>query len=183
MAKQPTATTNIIPFDEAVSKGKELVAKLKELDGEQTQLQWRLGELADKATTEAKEDKKNYGNRTLPKFAEAIGIVPCTLGRYRDVYRAWKGIYAPGRELRASYSVMRALADHEGREQIVKDNPDLTQGEAREIMRAYNEQKAGKGKKREEAADAKDNRRWFKQLVIDARKMLSQADTRLRPRC
>ena len=71
---------------------------------------------------------------------------------------------------------MRALAGHEDREQIVKDNPDLTQGGAREIMRAYKEQKAGKGNKREESADAKEDRRWFKKLVIDARKLLSQAD-------
>jgi hypothetical protein len=181
-----TTTTNnnniIIPFDEAVAEGKDIVAKLGELDGEQTQLQLRLGELADKATTEAKEEKKNYGCRTLAKFAEAIGMVPCTLGRYRDVYRAWvkQGIRAPGR---VSYSVMRALADHKDREQLVKDNPELTQGEARKIARDYKERKAGKGNKPENkpeevSADqwSKDKGRWFKQLVKDANKLLGAAD-------
>ena len=109
MAKQPTATTNIIPFEKAViGEGKDIVAKLKELDGEQTQLQLRLGELADKATTEAKEDKKNYGNRTLAKFAEAIGIVERTLSRYRDTYRAGRTFPPRGGNWRRTRSCGRS---------------------------------------------------------------------------
>jgi hypothetical protein len=101
-------------------------------------------------------------------------MVPCTLGRYRDVYRAWKGIRAPGR---VSYSVMRALADHPDREQLVKDNP-LTQGEARKIMRAYKDWKAGKEDKPEASSDewGKDKARWFKNLVAIAHKLRGAAD-------
>ncbi len=75
-----------------------------------------------------------YREGTLKRFAKAIGISECTLGRYRDVYRAWKDISAPGRES-LSYAVARELAAHPDRAEIVRDNPDITKREAAKIRR------------------------------------------------
>src|SRR5262245_41433458 len=91
--------TDPIPFDDAVREGKKILA-----DADRGQ--WRLGELAHNV-------EKKYGEQKLAKFADAIGVAPCTLARYRDVYRAYEeyeDICAPGRESIPSYAVLRELA-------------------------------------------------------------------------
>lgn len=68
-----------IDFNKAVTEGKKIVAtalKSHEL---------RLGELADRV-------EPKYGDKTLLKFATAIGLHVATLNRCRSVYRAWKKI-------------------------------------------------------------------------------------------
>jgi hypothetical protein len=161
VAANTSAPTDTIPYDDAVSEGKKIIA-----DAERGQ--WRLGELADKVETK-------YDDQTLAKFADAIAVTPCVLARYRDVYRAWKDIYAPGRES-VSYSVLRELATHPDRKQIILDNPDLTKREAQEIMRKH--EGAANEKKEQEREDEwlRDNRRWFKDLVALANEATRAAD-------
>ena len=76
----PTAEKSIA-YDLAVREGKEIVAK-READD------WRLGELADRV-------QPKYADRTLEKFAKAIGVAACTLERKRSVFRAWMDISEP----------------------------------------------------------------------------------------
>jgi len=120
-----TPPTDTIPYDQAVAEGKKILA-----DAERGQ--WRLGELAHNV-------EKGYGERKLAKFAEAIGVAPCTLLRYRDVYRAWKDICAPGRKSISDipYSVLRELAGHKEREKIIHKDPNITKREAREEVRKF----------------------------------------------
>src|SRR5262245_42978698 len=65
-------------YDDAVEEAKKI---LKQFDSGQM----RLGELADKI-------EPKYGEHTLERFAADIGVAPCTLERYRSVYRAWPEI-------------------------------------------------------------------------------------------
>ena len=115
-----------IPFNDAEHEGKELVHRL---DSEWRQ--FRLGELAHRV-------KPVYGEGTLRKYAEAIGIALCTLDRYRTVYRAWAPILAPGRKL--SYAVARALASHPDRAEIIRENPEITKRNAEELARQHRAQ-------------------------------------------
>lgn len=158
-----TAPTETISFDEAVREGKAILAKIEE--AERGQL--RLGELADQLETQ-------YGDRTLAKYAKALAIAPCTLARYRDVYRAWDGagIRAPGR---LSYAVLRELATHPDRAEIIRDRPDLTKRAAQDEMRKH---KNGGQEKKEAAQEAewlRHNRKWFKDLVTLANEATSAA--------
>jgi hypothetical protein len=122
--QRPKRTPGPIAYDEAVREGKELV---RQLESEGAQL--RLGELAHR-------HKAVHGERdTLRQYAEAIGIVLCTLERYRTTYRKWADILALG--LKLSYAVARALANHPDREAIIRENPDITKREAEALMRKY----------------------------------------------
>lgn len=129
-----------IPYNDAVREGKELVHRL---DSEVDRM--RLGELAHKV-------EPVYGEGTLKKFADAIGIVKCTLERYRTVYRAWADISAPG--LKLSYAVARALAKHPDRAEIVTSNPDITKREAEDRARKY---RAESGDDEPDAGDEADD--------------------------
>ena len=111
-----------IVYEDAVAEARKIL--------EQFDLgQMRIGALADQVAIK-------YGERTLKNFARDIGIAVCTVGRYRDVFRAWKEIHAPGREL-IRYSVARELAAHPDRAEIVKDNPTITKREAGKLMRRF----------------------------------------------
>ena len=151
-----TTPTDTIPYDQAVAEGKKILA-----DAERGQ--WRLGELAHNV-------EKGYGERKLAKFAEAIGVAPCTLLRYRDVYRAWKDICAPGRKSISDipYSVLRELAGHKEREKIIHKDPNITKREAREEVRKLNGTAKKKQQQEQENAWLRDNRRWFNDLVAVA---------------
>jgi hypothetical protein len=152
-AKTPPVIETI-PYDDGVAECKEIVLKIE--DAERGQL--RIGEVADNLELE-------YGDRTIAKFAAAIGIAKCTVDRYRTVYRAWKGKLAPGPNLVPSYAVLRELAKHPEREQIIAKYPDTTKREAHDLMRKHN----GTAKEAKEAAQEsqwlKHYRKWFKDLV------------------
>jgi hypothetical protein len=105
-----------IKFDVAVREGKQIVARI---DGDQL----RLGELAERL-------EPIYGERTLQRFAQQIGVAACTLKRRRSVFRAWIGAPAP-----QSYSVAQELAAHPDRAEIVRANPNITKLEARDKMK------------------------------------------------
>jgi hypothetical protein len=138
------APTDTIPYDHAVREGQEIVLEIEA--AERGQL--RLGELADRL-------EPKYGNRTLAKFAAEIGVrSKCTLDRYRTVYRAWAGKLAPG-PISSSYAVLRELAKHPKREQIIRENPNLTKREAHNKMRDH---KRASGEKQKQ--DREDE--WLK---------------------
>jgi len=111
-----------IDFNKAVAEGKKIVTtalKAHEI---------RLGELADRV-------EPKYGDKTLAKFAIAIGLSVATVSRCRSVYRAWKKIKIKGPSPKSG--VLHALATHPAKEEIIKTNPKLTVREARTLMRDY----------------------------------------------
>jgi hypothetical protein len=114
--------TDFIPFEDGVREGNEILER-------ERQGSLRLGEIADKL-------ERKYADRTLAKFARAIGLAPCTVERHLSVYRAWKGKPARGPVL---YGVLRALQDHPDRASIIEENPKLTQKEAQKMMCAHKE--------------------------------------------
>jgi hypothetical protein len=143
-----------IPYNDAVREGKAILAEIEA--AERGQL--RLGELADKV-------EPKYKDRTLAKLAAELGVAPCTLARYRDVYRAWRDISAPGRES-VSYAVLRELATHPEREQLISKHPNLTKRGARNLMRGQETATKDKQKQTQQREDdwLRDNRRWFKEV-------------------
>jgi hypothetical protein len=85
----PATDTSKKPYEAAVAEGKAI------LSGTYYSGQLQLGMLADQLPIQ-------YGERTLAKFAQAIGITPWRLWcyrrryrrhnrRYRAIYRAWNG--------------------------------------------------------------------------------------------
>jgi hypothetical protein len=158
-----SAQPDTIPFDRAVAEGKQILA-----DAERGQ--WKLGELAHKV-------HPTYADRTLAKFAEAIGIAPCTLARHRDVFRAYpeyEAICGPGRES-VSYAVLRELATHPDRARIIRENPKITKREALAEMRKLKGTAKEKQAQEQEDAWLKHNRKWFKDLVALANEATSAA--------
>jgi hypothetical protein len=146
--RKPNGQNDRISYDEAVTEGREILAQIN--GAERGQL--RLGELADRL-------EPKYRDRTLAKFAAELGIAKCTLERYRTVYRAWQGILAPGANI--SYAVLRELATHPEREEIIRKHPNLTKREAHDLMR---KQKNSRNNEKDEDW-LKHCRAWFKRLV------------------
>jgi DNA repair exonuclease SbcCD ATPase subunit len=167
VATDTSAPTDTIPYDKAVREGKEIILEIE--SAERGQL--RLGELAHKL-------EKKYGDRTLAKFAAEIGVAKCTLDRYQTVYRAWEGKLAPG-PISISYAVLRELATHPAREQIISKNLNLTKREALDMMREL--KGAAKEKQKQEQEDdwLKHNRRWFRELYAHAEEAYRAADVAL----
>jgi hypothetical protein len=159
------ARIGTIAYDEAIDEAKEILART---DKDQI----RLGELADKV-------QPLYGDRTLASFAKQISIAPCTLARYRSVYRAWAEIEAPGP---VSYAVRRELQDHPDRAEIVKEQPNLTKAQARKIMREFK----GEPKLKSGSPDwrRKGHERWFRAVIALANEAIRAAavvDQSLKP--
>ena len=131
--KEPTTDTTapaeIIPFAKGLAEGKKILAEIEDV---RERGHFRLGEIADKIETK-------YGDRTHAKLAEGWNIAPLCFKRYLSVYRAWKGknIGAPGAPI-VPYSVLRELAGLEDREQIIRDNPNMTRREAEQLRREFN---------------------------------------------
>jgi len=143
-------------FDEAVREGKEILAQIDQAE----RGQFRLGALAHQVKTK-------YNDRSLARFAKEIGIAKCTLERYRTVYRAWEGKLAPG-PISTSYAVLRELATHPEREQIISKYPDLTKREAHDKMRKLKGSAKKKQQEEQENEWLKHDRKWFKDLVAIA---------------
>jgi hypothetical protein len=174
--KQPAADANAstgnIPFDEAVREARAII---KELETTAARVQWRLGELADNV------EKTKYGDRTQAKFAAEIGVAPCTLKRYRTVYRDWKSaaISAPGRFSIPSYSVLRELQTHPDRAEIIQTNPNITKGEAHKLMLKLKGAEEEQQQEEQENDWSKDNRRWLRELYNDMRDVSRRAGVAL----
>ena len=136
--KQHSEPTEIKYDDEAIAQGKKLV---KALDSSEM----KLGELADRL-------QPRYGKKTLARFAEDIGTKVATLNRCRSVYRAFKGIEAP----EPKFAVLKALQAHPLRDQIIKEQPNLTKREATTMMRDWYQ-----GHGEDEDWRVNETRRWF----------------------
>jgi hypothetical protein len=118
---------NDIPYADAVKEGRAL---RKERDDAERRTKLRLGELA------ARVERKTYGDRTLAKFAEEIGVRHCVLERYQSVWKAWdgQGKAAPGP---VSFTVLKELQNHPQRKEIVTDNPQITKREAAKLRHQH----------------------------------------------
>jgi hypothetical protein len=116
-----------------VDEGKRLVATADQMLATADENDWALAALADAVATRYKE-------KSLARFANEIGIAPCTLARRRTTYRHWKGIIQkndPGRFSSMSYTVARTLEKHPDREALVKANPGMTKREAADLMKRH----------------------------------------------
>jgi hypothetical protein len=124
---QDTTPTEIIPFDAGVDEAMQILANIDKVTDAG---HLRIGEIADKLETK-------YADRTLAKFAEAIGKSPSCVKRWRSVYRAWKDtqIGATWPQLNIPYSVLRELQDLPDREQLLIDDPKMTVREATRLKR------------------------------------------------
>ena len=135
-ATDSAALADVIPFEDAVRECKEIRARIEVRNEDTERDHFRIGEIADKV------EKTKYGDRTYAKLAERSNIAYSCLKRYLSVYRAWKGtpFGAPGPQS-VSYSVLRELAalpevaGLPNREQIIRDNPDITKREAEQLRR------------------------------------------------
>lgn len=136
----------VINYDEAVSEARQIIATIESNE-------MKLGELADRL-------EPRYGEQTLKKFAQEIGIAVCTLERRRSVYRAWKDIPAPAP---ISFSVAQELAAHPERARLITEQPNLTKGQARKLTRAW--RKKDQEEKASDVWELKEMKRWFKDLV------------------
>jgi hypothetical protein len=158
----PPPVPETISWEDAVAEGKRVVTEKKRLVTEADtmtakadQYGWRLGELADAVGTQ-------YGEKSLAKFATAIGVAPCTVKRHRTTYRHWKKFLsksAPGRFL---YSVARELESHPDKERLITDKPNMTKREAAALMKAYRNK------------PETEMKRWWKDLIV--RVFKAQAD-------
>jgi hypothetical protein len=102
---------NIVPYDTAVIEGKKIISEIDDK-------QWVLGDLADRI-------EPRYGDKTLLRFSEELGITYPALASYRAVARAW-----PEHFPRGKYSVARALMKVPDRREIVLKSPNLTYQQA-----------------------------------------------------
>lgn len=92
----------------------------------QENINWVIGDLACEIET-------GYGENTLAKYAEEIGINYGTLKYCCATSKAWSQ-----KVLRSTnWSAHKALNAHPQREQIVGENPNITAREASEKMREY----------------------------------------------
>jgi hypothetical protein len=134
-ATDTTAPADIIPFEDAVRECKAIRARIEGRNEDTERDHFRIGEIADKVQTK-------YKDRTHAELAKRSNIAYSCLKRYLSVYRAWKGtpFGAPGPQS-VSYSVLRELAalpevaGLPNREQIIRDNPDITKREAEQLRR------------------------------------------------
>jgi hypothetical protein len=83
---------------------------------------------------------------------------------------------APGPNLVPSYAVLRELAKHPERQQLIAEYPELTKREARDRMHKHN----GTAKEAKETAQEsqwlKHYRKWFKDLVALTNDVTRAAD-------
>jgi hypothetical protein len=115
---------------------------------EQTDINWKLGELATRV------DKK-YGEGRLKQFAEDIGIKYQSLINCRTTLLAW-----PQKTGRPVFSIAEALNPHPNRFKIIESFPNITREEARKRMqqfRDYESAKAARAAEKEAAKKPKSN--------------------------
>ena len=119
-----------IPYDEAVKDGRNLVSLMKDS-------QFELGQIADKL-------EPKYGDETLQRFSEDIGIEYGTLKSYRTTYKAWK--HEPVRP--RSFSVAKALNRLPDKAFHIEKHPDMTVHDAELMMQGLRTERSAGGKRR-----------------------------------
>ena len=173
-ATDTAAPAAIIPFEDAVRECKQIRARIEGRNEDTERDHFRIGEIADKVQTK-------YKDRTHAELAKRSNIAYSCLKRYLSVYRAWKGtpFGAPGPQS-VSYSVLRELATLEDREQIIRDNPNMTRREAEKLRRERN----GKGKGNRDGQGngtggsgfSEDKRRYVKDMRTRAEDLRKKAE-------
>jgi len=181
--KEPVTDTaapaDIIPFENAVRECKEIRARIEVRNEDTERDHFRIGEIADKVQTK-------YGDRTHAELAKRSNIAYSCLKRYLSVYRAWKGtpFGAPGPQS-VSYSVLRELAAlPEGaglpnREQIIRDNPDITKREAEQLRRERKKDTASSSAQQAQSSGKqflKDKLRYLKGVCNSQEKVRREAE-------
>ena len=158
---ETTAQIDTIAYDAAVREGKEIVLEIEAAErGQLGSVNWRTGWSPSTATARL---------RNLPP---RLVSHKCTVDRYRTVYRAWAGKLAPGPNLVPQYAVLRELATHPEREQIIRQNPNITKREAHDKMRAL------KRNEKEKAEEAQEED-WAQAQHGDGSKSLPLSPTKL----
>jgi hypothetical protein len=129
-----SANTSTTPTDTNEAEYLASVERCKAAIADISKKQWVLGDEADKV-------EKRYGKNRLEHFARDIDFPgePSTLGRYRDVCRAWP----KNRGRPRFFASAQLLATHKDRFGIVERNPNISVREAREIIRKCNAGLAG----------------------------------------
>jgi hypothetical protein len=112
-----------IPYDEAVEQGRRLVLVMKDS-------QFELGKIADRL-------EPKYGDSTLQRFAEDIGIDYGTLKSYRTTQKAWKD--QPARP--KGFSVAKALNPHPRKAEVIQEKPDISVKEAEKEVQTWKEER------------------------------------------
>jgi hypothetical protein len=171
-----------IPFDAGVDEAKKILANIEKVSDAG---HLRIGEIADKLETK-------YGDRTLAKFAEAIGKSPSCVKRWLSVYRAWKNtqIVATWPQSKTPpYSVLRELQDIPDREQIILDDPKMTVREAIALKREREGKDKNKGKgaggsakggqKEPQGSFRTDKRRFLKEVCTNQEALRRKAEEAL----
>jgi hypothetical protein len=162
-------TDERINYYKAVAEAREILATIDSAE----RGYFRLGQLAHERVEAA-----DYGDRTLAKFADDVGVAKCTLDRYATVYKAWKGILAPGPKT-PSYSVLRELAPHADDpacKKAILDDPNITKREARDLKRRLKGVEEEKAKEAQETEWLKDIRRGLRELYDHAEEAYRAAE-------
>jgi hypothetical protein len=173
--EQDIRPTEIIPFDAGVDEAKKILANIGKVSDAG---HLRIGEIADKLETK-------YGDRTLAKFAKAIGKSPSCVKRWLSVYRAYKNtqIGAARPQLQIPYSVLRELQDVPDREQLILDNPKMTMRDAEQLRRARNGTVASSSTKQQEkepqGSFRTDKRRYLKEVCTSQEAVRKKAEEAL----
>jgi hypothetical protein len=111
----------LIHYADAVREGKEISNRLRALETDG----WRLGDIANLL-------EQKYGDQTLARYANEIGVPYKTVLNCRTTARAW-----PENSLRREFSICRALNAHPRRHKLLSDNPNWSKREAEEKMADY----------------------------------------------
>jgi hypothetical protein len=82
--------------------------------------------------------KPEYGDSTMEKLAEKLGIKLSTLSHYRTVYRAWKDILPPGAKF--PFAVLKELAAVPNRAGLLMAEPNMSKRRA-EVLRVLRDHK------------------------------------------
>jgi hypothetical protein len=169
----PTADTSApverIAYHKAVVEVRELLAQIDAAE----RGYYRLGQLVYEVAEAAE-----YGDRTLARFADDVGVAKCTLDRYANVYRSWKDKLAPGPKL-PSYSVLRELTPYASDPEvakIIRDDPNITKREALHLKRKLKGVEKEKTKVKQKDDWLKENRRGFRELYNHAEAASRVAD-------
>jgi hypothetical protein len=170
-ATDTNAPTERVDYYKAVVEGREILAQIDKAE----RGYYRLGELVYEVMEAAP-----HGDRTLSKYAEDLDVAKCTLDRYLNTFRSWKGILAPGPKM-PSYSVLRELAPHASDpecQKAIRENPDISKRKALDLKRKLKgteEKQEQETKAAQEAEWLRHNRKWFKDIVTLANEATSAA--------
>jgi len=131
MLKLVKETDNqIVPYDEGVVEGKKIMTEIEDRN-------WRLGDLANHV-------EPKYGENTLVRFAQDIGVPFNTLRNWRKIVKAWQEYDRP-----RSFCIAADLVTLPNRAEIVRDNPNISSSAARKLAKEYRAA-AVKGEQEEE---------------------------------